>query len=83
MGTANILEAIKTSNYKCTAIIVTSDKSYDNVEQVEGNRVLVKLCIHTGVPIGLSHLHYLTLLGTCEGDVRRLKILKLPNNHFP
>ena len=36
MGTANILEAIKTSNYKCTAIIVTSDKSYDNVEQVEG-----------------------------------------------
>lgn len=36
MGTANILEALKTSNNKCTAIIITSDKAYDNVEQVWG-----------------------------------------------
>jgi len=36
MGTVNILEAIKTSNHKCTAIIITSDKAYDNVEQVWG-----------------------------------------------
>ena len=36
MGTANILEALKTSNHKCTAIIITSDKAYDNVEQVWG-----------------------------------------------
>ena len=36
IGTANILEALKISNHKCTAIIITSDKSYDNVEQVWG-----------------------------------------------
>ncbi len=36
MGTANILESLKVSNHKCTAIIITSDKVYDNVEQVWG-----------------------------------------------
>jgi CDP-glucose 4,6-dehydratase len=36
MGTANILEALKNSNHKCSAIIITSDKAYDNVEQVWG-----------------------------------------------
>lgn len=36
MGTANILEALKNSNHACTAIIITSDKAYDNVEQVWG-----------------------------------------------
>lgn len=36
MGTANILEALKISNHNCTAIIITSDKAYDNVEQVWG-----------------------------------------------
>ena len=36
MGTANILEALKILNIKCTVIIITSDKAYDNVEQVWG-----------------------------------------------
>ncbi len=36
MGTANLLEALKTSNHKCTAVIITSDKAYDNIEQVWG-----------------------------------------------
>ena len=36
MGTANILEALRLSNHKCTAIIITSDKAYDNVEQIWG-----------------------------------------------
>ena len=36
MGTTNILEALKMSNHICTAIIITSDKAYDNVEQVWG-----------------------------------------------
>lgn len=36
MGTTNILESLKISNHKCIAIIITSDKSYDNVEQVWG-----------------------------------------------
>lgn len=36
MGTANILEALRISNHPCTVIIITSDKAYDNVEQVWG-----------------------------------------------
>ena len=36
MGTANILEALKQVNPTCSAIIITSDKAYDNVEQVWG-----------------------------------------------
>ncbi|MDC0965239.1 CDP-glucose 4,6-dehydratase [Candidatus Thioglobus sp.] len=36
MGTANLLEALRISNHQCTAIIITSDKAYDNVEQVWG-----------------------------------------------
>ncbi|MDC0553788.1 CDP-glucose 4,6-dehydratase [Flavobacteriaceae bacterium] len=36
MGTTNILEALKELNQKCTAIIITSDKCYDNVEWVWG-----------------------------------------------
>ncbi|MFT6905641.1 MAG: CDP-glucose 4,6-dehydratase [Oleiphilaceae bacterium] len=36
MGTANVLEALKSSNQQCVAIIITSDKAYDNVEQVWG-----------------------------------------------
>ncbi len=36
MGTTNILEALKRSNHPCTAVIITSDKAYDNVEQVWG-----------------------------------------------
>lgn len=36
MGTTHILEALKCSNHTCTAIIITSDKAYDNVEQVWG-----------------------------------------------
>ena len=36
MGTANVLEALKVLNKKCTTIIITSDKAYDNVEQIWG-----------------------------------------------
>lgn len=36
VGTANILEALRLCNRKCTAIIITSDKAYDNVEQIWG-----------------------------------------------
>jgi CDP-glucose 4,6-dehydratase len=36
MGTVNLLESLRTSNHKCVAIFVTSDKAYDNVEQVWG-----------------------------------------------
>lgn len=36
MGTANILEALRVSNHICVAIIITSDKAYDNVEQIWG-----------------------------------------------
>lgn len=36
MGTANILEALRIINHKCTVVMITSDKAYDNVEQVWG-----------------------------------------------
>ncbi len=36
MGTANILESLRISNHECTAIIITSDKAYENVEQIWG-----------------------------------------------
>jgi CDP-glucose 4,6-dehydratase len=36
LGTANILEALRKINHSCKAIIVTSDKCYDNVEWVWG-----------------------------------------------
>ena len=36
VGTTNILEALRVSNHKCIAIIITSDKAYDNIEQVWG-----------------------------------------------
>jgi len=36
MGTANLLESLRISNHQCTAIIITSDKAYDNVEQIWG-----------------------------------------------
>ena len=36
MGTTKVLETLRVSNHECTAIIITSDKAYDNVEQVWG-----------------------------------------------
>jgi CDP-glucose 4,6-dehydratase len=36
VGTMNILEALRLSNHKCVAVIITSDKCYDNVEWVWG-----------------------------------------------
>ena len=36
IGTTNILEALRTLNFPCTAVIITSDKCYDNVEWVWG-----------------------------------------------
>ena len=36
IGTANILEALRLLNNKCTAVMITSDKCYDNVEWVWG-----------------------------------------------
>ena len=36
MGTTNLLEALRISNHPCTAIIITSDKAYDNIEQIWG-----------------------------------------------
>lgn len=36
MGTTNMLEALRTINPRCTAVVITSDKCYDNVEWVWG-----------------------------------------------
>jgi len=36
MGTTHLLESLRLSNHQCAAIIITSDKAYDNVEQIWG-----------------------------------------------
>ena len=36
LGTANLLESLKNVNHKCIAVIVTSDKCYENVEWAWG-----------------------------------------------
>lgn len=36
LGTTNILESLRILNNRCVAIIITSDKAYDNIEQVWG-----------------------------------------------
>ena len=38
MGTANILEALRSVTNPCNAVIITSDKCYDNVEWIWGYR---------------------------------------------
>ena len=38
VGTLNILESLKESNHKCTAILITSDKCYENLEWQYGYR---------------------------------------------
>lgn len=38
MGTASVLEAIRVANRPCSVVIVTSDKCYENREQVWGYR---------------------------------------------
>ena len=38
MGTLNVLEALRKLDKKCAAVIITSDKCYDNVEWVWGYR---------------------------------------------
>lgn len=38
MGTAHVLEGLRLSNHPCTAVMITSDKAYDNVEWVWGYR---------------------------------------------
>lgn len=37
-GTLNLLEALRMSNHSCAAVFITSDKCYDNVEQLWGYR---------------------------------------------
>lgn len=36
IGTANVLEALRSVNHKCVTILITSDKCYENVEWVWG-----------------------------------------------
>jgi CDP-glucose 4,6-dehydratase len=43
IGTANVLESIRQLNKKVVAVMITSDKSYDNVEWVWGYRETDKL----------------------------------------
>ena len=43
MGTANLLESLRILNNRCTVILITSDKVYDNVEQIWGYKEYDKM----------------------------------------
>jgi CDP-glucose 4,6-dehydratase len=43
IGTANVLDALRKSNHKCIAVLITSDKCYDNVEWTYGYREIDRL----------------------------------------
>ncbi|ABX09222.1 CDP-glucose 4,6-dehydratase [Prochlorococcus marinus] len=43
LGTVNVLNALRVVNHRCTAIIITSDKCYDNQEWLWGYRESDKL----------------------------------------
>jgi len=43
MGTINVLEALRSLNKVCAAVLITSDKCYDNVEWVWGYRETDKM----------------------------------------
>ncbi len=61
MGTANILDAIKTIEHNCTAIIITSDKCYDNVEWEWGYKETDRLAgkdIYSGSKSGAEIVFY-------------------------
>lgn len=38
IGTMNVLEALRLANHRCNAVVITSDKCYDNVEWIWGYR---------------------------------------------
>ena len=41
MGTLHILEAVRQLDHPCVLVLITSDKSYDNVEWVWGIEKLI------------------------------------------
>lgn len=76
MGTTQVLEALRISNHSCTAVIITSDKAYDNIEQVWGykeNDQLGGKDIYSGSK-GAAELiiksYYHSFFKTAESNVR-------------
>ncbi|MDC0065904.1 GDP-mannose 4,6-dehydratase, partial [Verrucomicrobia bacterium] len=43
LGTANVLDALRRTNHECNAVMITSDKCYDNVEWTYGYREMDRL----------------------------------------
>jgi len=43
IGTVNLLEALRRTNIKCNAVIVTSDKCYENIESIWGYKEIDQL----------------------------------------
>ena len=46
MGTCNLLEAVRTMSRPCAVVVVTTDKCYENQEQVWGYREIDRLGGH-------------------------------------
>lgn len=61
MGTANVMDAIKSIEHDCTAVIITSDKCYDNVEWEWGYKETDRLAgkdIYSGSKSGAEIVFY-------------------------
>ncbi len=73
MGTANILEAVRKSQRPCAVLVVTSDKCYENNEQIWGYRECDSMGDHD--PYGGSK-------GAAELVLRTYRHSYFPNNHL-
>ncbi|HMP77923.1 MAG TPA: CDP-glucose 4,6-dehydratase [Pirellulaceae bacterium] len=73
MGTASILEALRLRNEPCSAVLVTSDKCYENREQTWGYREIDAMGDHD--PYGGSK-------GAAELVIRAYRDSFFPANHI-
>ncbi|WP_445947439.1 CDP-glucose 4,6-dehydratase [Shewanella sp.] len=76
MGTANILEVLRKLNHRCNAVIITSDKCYENVEWVWGYKETDQVGgrdIYSGSKGAaevIFHAYQQSFFPTSEGNVR-------------
>lgn len=76
IGTANILESLRTLDNKCNAVIITSDKCYENVEWVWGYKETDPVGgkdIYSGSKGAaeiIFHAYQQSFFSTSEGNVR-------------
>ena len=51
VGTMNVMEILRKVDWQCAAVLITSDKSYDNVEQVWGYKEMIPWEVKTFIVV--------------------------------